>query len=50
MSVDLHAQLIERIAAGDVPGAATLAFDMWHTLPAEAAVSGGEPGAGDDQA
>jgi DNA-binding GntR family transcriptional regulator len=34
-SVELHARLIELIAAGDVQGAATAAFDIWHTLPAE---------------
>jgi DNA-binding GntR family transcriptional regulator len=34
-SVELHARLIELIAAGDVPGAASAAFDIWHTLPAE---------------
>jgi DNA-binding GntR family transcriptional regulator len=34
-SVDLHAQLIELMAAGDVQGAATVAFEIWHTLPAE---------------
>jgi DNA-binding GntR family transcriptional regulator len=34
-SVDLHARLIDRIAAGDVRAAAPLAFDIWHTLPTE---------------
>ena len=34
-SVELHAQLIEKISAGDGPGAAAVAFDIWHTLPAE---------------
>ena len=34
-SVELHAQLIDLIAAGDVQGAASVAFDIWHTLPAE---------------
>ncbi|GAA3926000.1 GntR family transcriptional regulator [Actinoplanes auranticolor] len=34
-SVELHSQLIELIAAGDVQAAASVAFDMWHTLPAE---------------
>jgi hypothetical protein len=34
-SVELHAQLIELIAAGDVQAAASAAFDIWHTLPAE---------------
>jgi DNA-binding GntR family transcriptional regulator len=35
-SVELHARLIELIATGDVQGAAAAAFDIWHTLPAEA--------------
>jgi DNA-binding GntR family transcriptional regulator len=34
-SVEMHSQLIEMIAAGDVRGAASVAFDIWHTLPAE---------------
>ena len=34
-SVELHAQLIDLIAAGDAQGAASVAFDIWHTLPAE---------------
>jgi DNA-binding GntR family transcriptional regulator len=34
-SVELHAELIELIAAGDVQRAASVAFDIWHTLPAE---------------
>ncbi len=34
-SVELHSQLIELMAAGDVQGAASVAFDIWHTLPAE---------------
>ena len=34
-SAELHARLIDMIAAGDVPGAASVAFDIWHTLPAE---------------
>jgi DNA-binding GntR family transcriptional regulator len=34
-SVELHSRLIELIAAGDVPGAASAAFEIWHTLPAE---------------
>ena len=38
-SVELHTQLIDLIAAGDGPGAAAVAFDIWHTLPAEAAGS-----------
>lgn len=33
-SVELHAQLIELIAAGDAQRAASVAFDIWHTLPA----------------
>jgi DNA-binding GntR family transcriptional regulator len=33
-SVELHARLIDLIAAGDVEGAASVAFDIWHTLPA----------------
>jgi len=35
-SVELHTRLIDLIAAGDGPGAAAVAFDIWHTLPAEA--------------
>lgn len=38
MSVELHAQLIELMAAGDVEAAASVAFNIWHTLPAEADV------------
>ena len=34
-SVELHTRLIELIAAGDAPGAASVAFDIWHTLPPE---------------
>ncbi len=34
-SVDLHARLIDLIASGDAQGAASVAFDIWHTLPAE---------------
>ena len=34
-SVELHAKLIELIAAGDAQGAASVAFDIWHTLTAE---------------
>ena len=34
-SVELHAKLIELIAAGDAQGAASAAFDIWHTLTAE---------------
>jgi DNA-binding GntR family transcriptional regulator len=39
-SVELHARLIEAIAAGDAQTAATVAFDIWHTLPAEAGTDG----------
>jgi DNA-binding GntR family transcriptional regulator len=39
-SVELHAQLIDLIAAGDVLGAASAAFDIWHTLPAEEGAEG----------
>jgi DNA-binding GntR family transcriptional regulator len=39
-SVDLHSRLIDLIAAGDVQGAASTAFDIWHTLPAEAGEDG----------
>jgi DNA-binding GntR family transcriptional regulator len=34
-SVELHARLIDLIAAGDARAAASVAFDLWHTLPAE---------------
>ena len=34
-SVELHSRLIDLIAAGDAQGAASVAFDIWHTLPAE---------------
>ncbi|MDG4821707.1 GntR family transcriptional regulator [Asanoa sp. WMMD1127] len=34
-SVELHARLIELMAAGDAQGAAPVAFDIWHTLPAD---------------
>jgi len=34
-SVELHTRLIDLIAAGDAAGAASVAFDIWHTLPAE---------------
>ena len=33
-SVELHARLIDLIAAGDAPAAAAAAFDIWHTLAA----------------
>jgi DNA-binding GntR family transcriptional regulator len=39
-SVELHEQLIELIAAGDVQGAASLAFDIWHSLPTEGGTDG----------
>jgi DNA-binding GntR family transcriptional regulator len=39
-SVELHTRLIELIAAGDVPGAASVAFDIWHTLPADEGAGG----------
>ena len=39
-SVVLHEQLIELIAAGDVQGAASVAFDIWHSLPAEGGTDG----------
>lgn len=31
-SVDLHARLIDRCLAGDVPGAEAVAFETWQTL------------------
>jgi DNA-binding GntR family transcriptional regulator len=34
-SVARHARLIDQCAAGDVAGAATNAFDTWHSLPAD---------------
>jgi DNA-binding GntR family transcriptional regulator len=34
-SVELHEQLIELLAAGDAQRAASVAFDIWHSLPAE---------------
>ncbi|HEX5859474.1 MAG TPA: GntR family transcriptional regulator [Microbacterium sp.] len=34
-SVDRHEQLIELLAAGDAEGAASVNFDIWHSLPAE---------------
>ncbi|GIF78194.1 GntR family transcriptional regulator [Asanoa siamensis] len=34
-SVELHTQLIEKIAAGDAQGAGRVAFDIWHTLRIE---------------
>jgi DNA-binding GntR family transcriptional regulator len=46
-SVELHARLIELIAAGDVQGAAGAAFDIWHTLPAEDDAEGSDVAGGD---
>jgi len=34
-SVELHDRLIELLAAGDADGASNVAFETWHTLPAE---------------
>lgn len=34
-SVELHDQLIEALAAGDGEQAASVAFEIWHSLPAE---------------
>jgi DNA-binding GntR family transcriptional regulator len=34
-SVELHEQLIELLAAGDVQQAASVTFDIWHSLPTE---------------
>lgn len=34
-SVELHEQLIELLAAGDRQRAASVAFDIWHSLPVE---------------
>ncbi|WP_250036605.1 GntR family transcriptional regulator [Paractinoplanes maris] len=34
-SAELHTRLIDMMAAGDGPGAASVAFDIWHTLPAD---------------
>ena len=33
-SPDRHDELIERCAAGDADGAAAVAFETWHSLPA----------------
>jgi DNA-binding GntR family transcriptional regulator len=33
-SVEAHDRLIELLATGDVEGAAAVAFDIWHSLPA----------------
>jgi DNA-binding GntR family transcriptional regulator len=35
LSVERHDQLIALLAAGDVTGAAAVAFDIWHNLPTE---------------
>jgi DNA-binding FadR family transcriptional regulator len=34
-SVTQHAELIRLCAAGDVEGAASVAYDTWHSLPAD---------------
>lgn len=34
-SAERHEQLIELLASGDVDEAASVAFDIWHSLPAE---------------
>ena len=39
-SVELHEQLIELLAAGDAQRAASVAFDIWHSLPAAVATDG----------
>jgi DNA-binding GntR family transcriptional regulator len=39
-SVELHAQLIELLAAGDAAKAASVEFEIWHTLPAEEGADG----------
>ncbi|MET0865309.1 MAG: GntR family transcriptional regulator [Nakamurella sp.] len=38
-SVDLHERLIDLLAAGDAQQAASVAFDIWHSLPAEEGAS-----------
>jgi hypothetical protein len=35
VSVELHEKLIELLAAGDVDGATSVTYDIWHSLPAE---------------
>jgi DNA-binding GntR family transcriptional regulator len=40
LSVELHEQLIELLAAGEVQRAASVEFDIWHSLPAEDATDG----------
>jgi DNA-binding GntR family transcriptional regulator len=39
-SVELHEQLIELLAAGDAQRAASVAFDIWHSLPPESGTDG----------
>ena len=39
-SVELHEQLIELLAAGDAQRAASVAFDIWHSLPSEDGTDG----------
>ena len=34
-SIELHSRLIDLIAAGDAERAASVAFDIWHTLPTD---------------
>jgi DNA-binding GntR family transcriptional regulator len=34
-SVELHDRLIDLLADGDVSGAASVTFDLWHSLPAD---------------
>lgn len=40
LSVELHEQLIDLLASGDVQRAASVEFDIWHSLPAEDATDG----------
>lgn len=40
LSVERHEQLIELLAAGEVQRAASVEFDIWHSLPAEDATDG----------
>ncbi|TDN91320.1 GntR family transcriptional regulator [Microbacterium sp. BK668] len=47
-SVSHHDELIELLAAGDAAGAASVAYDLWHSLPAdpaEGATAGSTPSA-----
>ena len=39
-SVELHERLIELLANGDVQRAESVAFDIWHSLPAEDGADG----------